>query len=211
MSLFILNAMLKLSAFVLFFLVAFSSCTSLYTRINKEPIISSQKLDVEPSDTFVISSISLLDRRCDDCKWRKDFPLKLTNIYGTKNIEKVYSFIKQLNKKGVKVKTSGPIVNDSLFFYSRQEWTKRIWGKKPAPQNLSGNYLIVSHNFRGIIGSSISGGDHGEIRTLYEFVQLSNSEVVGYLSYTLVRGSTLRNQLIKYKDVRRIFKRVLTK
>ena len=161
------------------------------------------------NDSFVINSISVLDRFCNNCKWRDGFPLEMTNAYGNKNIENIHLFINKFRQRGKgKVNVDTPIVNDSLFYYSQQEWTKRIWGKNPRPEKLNGNFLIVSYNFKGFLSGPFSY-DGGQIRTIYEFIQLFDSEVTGYWSYTLQRSASRKNPLIRYKDIKKILKRFL--
>jgi len=190
--------------------LTFFSCVSVFTRINKEPENDYAHFSVDNDSIFVIKSISILERLCFDCVPRKDFPVALTNDFGTKNIENINGFIAKLNQKEFKIKIDSPALNDSLFFYSKQEWTKRIWGKKPAPKNINGNILIISTNY---FGSIALGGHSGMNRskTVYEFIKLQNGEVIGFSSFVLKKDFSYENPLIKYRDLKKVFKRVLNK
>ncbi len=186
----------------------FFSCVSVFTRINKEQLKNYDEFRIDNDSIFVVKSISLLERLCFDCVPKKDFPIALTNDFGTKNIENINGFIAKLNQKGFKIKIDSPALNDSLFFYSKQEWTKRIWGKKPPPQNINGNILIISTNYFGSIGLNGHAG-MSTSRTVFEFVKLQNSEVVSFSSFVLKKGLSYENPLIKYRDLKKIFKRLL--
>jgi len=191
--------------FLCFF--AFVSCIAVFPRIRKEPVKGQEEFSIGHDSTFVIKSVSILERECFACieRIRKDFPLKMTNRNGTKNIHNVHKFITKLNQNGFKIKINTAALNDSMFFYSKQEWTKRIWGKKPPPQNINGNMLIISINYYGDIGSS--GHDAmGISKTVYEFVKVQNSEVIGFASIILKRGSY--DFLIKYRDLKKVFRRL---
>ena len=188
----------------------FFSCISVFTRIKKEPVNDYAQFRRNKDSILIIKSISILERLCFDCVPRKDFPVALTNDFGTKNIENINAFIAKLNQKGFKLKIDSPALNDSLFFYSKQKWTKRVWGKKPAPQNINGNILIISSNY---FGSIALGGHSGMNRskTVYEFVKLQNGEVIGFSSFVLKKDFSYENPLIKYRDLKKVFKRVLNK
>lgn len=163
-------------------------------------------------DSVNIVSTSILERRCENCEQRKNFPLAMTNIYGDKNLKVIYNSAARFNKKH-KANIILPLkqANDSMYYFSKQEWTKRIWGKKPEPNSGDGIYLIISHNFNGSRNSNPYGNDTGEIEIYFEFIKAVQGKTTEFTCFRLTRGLVYSHERIKYLYVKRILKRLVQK